>query len=94
MAVLMTLSMFRASFRPDNLYASVSLVGVAPMDGATRSRRSKGMSLVGCDVSGVNAFFVKGRFGQGAIPEPFDAKTHWEPPQYHLAIRRGHPASV
>lgn len=54
--------------------------------------RQKGMSLVGCDAAGVNAFFVRADLAPGRFPEPFDAETHWEPPRYHLAFRRGHPA--
>jgi hypothetical protein len=54
--------------------------------------RAKGMSLVGCDAAGVNAYFVRHELAQGHFPEPFDAETHWEPPRYHLAVRRGHPA--
>jgi hypothetical protein len=53
--------------------------------------REKGMSLVGCDAAGVNAFFVRADLAPGRFPEPFDAETHWEPPRYHLAFRRGHP---
>lgn len=53
--------------------------------------RSKGMSLVGCDIAGVNAFFVRDDLAPGHFRAPFDAETHWEPPRYHLALRRGHP---
>lgn len=53
--------------------------------------RSKGMSLVGCDIAGVNAFFVREDLVAGRFLAPFDAETHWEPPRYHLALRRGHP---
>lgn len=53
--------------------------------------RSKGMSLVGCDIAGVNAFFVRDDLAPGRFRAPFDAETHWEPPRYHLALRRGHP---
>ncbi len=55
--------------------------------------RAKGMSLVGCDIAGVNAFFVRDDLAPGRFPTPFDAETHWEPPRYHFAIRRGHPVS-
>jgi hypothetical protein len=55
--------------------------------------RAKGMSLVGCDAAGVNAFFVRADLASGRFPEPFDAETHWEPPRYYLAFRRGHPTA-
>ena len=55
--------------------------------------QTKGMSLVGCDIAGVNAFFVRAGLAPGRFLAPFDAKTHWEPPRYHLAFRRGHPVA-
>jgi len=56
--------------------------------------RAKGMSLVGCDAAGVNAFFVRADLAPGRFPEPFNAETHWEPPRYYLAFRRGHPTAL
>lgn len=55
--------------------------------------RAKGMSLVGCDIAGVNAFFVRADLAPSRFFAPFDSETHWEPPRYHLAIRRGHPVA-
>lgn len=55
--------------------------------------REKAMSLVGCDAAGINAYFVRDDLAGGRrFAEPFDAENHWEPPRYHLAFRRGHPA--
>jgi hypothetical protein len=34
--------------------------------------------LVGCDLTGTNAFFVKQELCQGAFCEPFDSETHYE----------------
>ena len=46
--------------------------------------RQLGYRLVGCDVSGINAFFVREDLCAGAFVEPFDAETHYEPPRYWL----------
>jgi hypothetical protein len=55
--------------------------------------REKGLSLVGCELSGVNAFFVETDEARGRFREPFTAEEHWEPPRYHMIRRIGHPAS-
>lgn len=52
--------------------------------------REKGMSLVGCDLMGVNAFFVQETLTQGKFLEPFTAETHWEPIRLGQVRRRGH----
>jgi hypothetical protein len=53
----------------------------------------KEMSLVGCELCGVNAFFVDKREAINRFREPFTAETHWEPPRYHLAAHTGHSPS-
>ena len=55
---------------------------------------AKAMSLVGCDLLGVNAFFVGQGEAAGRFREPFIAEAHWEPPRYHLTGHSGHPPSI
>lgn len=56
--------------------------------------RSKGYSLVGCNFSGVNAFFVRNDLAKDLFLEPFTAGNHYEPARYFLIHRRpGHPRS-
>ena len=43
-----------------------------------RIGRTKGMALVGCDLPGVNAFFVAEDEATGRFREPFDAETHFQ----------------
>ncbi|MGF1599222.1 MAG: hypothetical protein ACFCVK_20290 [Acidimicrobiales bacterium] len=50
----------------------------------------KGMVLVGCDLSGVNAFFVD-RAEAGHFAGPFTAEHHYEPARYPMLKHRGHP---
>jgi len=53
---------------------------------------SKGYRLVGCNFSGVNAFFVREDLAGDLFLDPPTAEEHYEPPRYffgHLAS--GHP---
>jgi len=54
---------------------------------------AKGMSLVGCEYIGVNAFFVDLSDAVGRFQGPFTAETHWEPPRYSLVQHAGHKPS-
>lgn len=56
--------------------------------------REKGMSLVGCDFHGVNAFFVADEECEDKFLEPFTAEKHYSPPRYHLIAHRGHPMNM
>lgn len=47
-------------------------------------------SLVGCDISGTNAFFVRNDLVRDRFEAPFTAENHYEPPRYH-PFRWGHP---
>jgi hypothetical protein len=59
-----------------------------------RVGREKQMSLVGCDIRGVNAFFVHERAAGGDLfTSPFTAERHFEPARYGLLSRRGHAAT-
>ena len=48
--------------------------------------------LVGCELTGINAFFVrKGDDNAGRFQRPFEAEHHYEPPRFHMLIHgRGH----
>jgi hypothetical protein len=54
--------------------------------------RMLGYSLVGCDLIGTNAFFVRNDLVGDKFASPFTAENHYEPPRYHLWHRFGHPA--
>ena len=54
----------------------------------------KGYSLVGCSLSGANAFFVRNDLVDGKFEPPFTAEKHYEPARHHFAkIKSGHPSS-
>jgi hypothetical protein len=56
--------------------------------------REKGYCLVGCNISGVNAFFVRTDLVTNQFLAPFTAETHYEPARYYLSgYFAGHLAS-
>jgi hypothetical protein len=52
--------------------------------------RKKGYALVGCDLTGINAFFVREDLVNDHFCEPFTAENHYEVPRYYLTTRFGH----
>lgn len=53
-----------------------------------------GYSLVGCDLAGVNAFFVRNDLVGNRFAGPFTAENHYEPTRYVLGQRLGHPPAI
>ncbi len=54
----------------------------------------KGYCLVGCNLSGANAFFVRSDLVGEQFLAPYTAEQHYEPPRYYLSgYFAGHPAS-
>lgn len=87
---------FVAEYKADRVwdggnYFGASLVSLEALG------RAKGYALVGCNLSGANAFFVRedeltGADGQARFAAPFTAANHYEPPRYELsALPSGHP---
>ncbi len=61
----------------------------ASLDALEALGDDKGYALVGCDVGGVNAFFVRRELVGDKFAAPFTAANHYEPPRHLL----GHIAS-
>ena len=60
----------------------------------TDAMEPKGYSLVGCNLSGANAFFVRNDLLGDKFEAPYTAKYHFEPARYYLTqFASGHPAS-
>jgi hypothetical protein len=53
-----------------------------------------GYVLVGCELSGTNAFFVRRELVDDQFVGPFTARALYEPPRYYLTGRPGHPTRV
>lgn len=55
----------------------------------------KGYKLVGCNLAGINAFFVREDLVSNYFAEPFTAENHYQPPRYYLVPfyqQMGHPS--
>jgi hypothetical protein len=52
--------------------------------------RRKGYCLVGCNYTGVTAFFVREDLVGRHFAEPFNAENHYEPPRYFVRMPNGH----
>jgi hypothetical protein len=65
----------------------------ASLAALARLAQAKGYALVGCGLSGVNAFFVSSDELGDHFVAPFTAQRHHEPLRTALAIRRGPPRS-
>jgi hypothetical protein len=56
--------------------------------------KEKGYALVGCNLTGSNAFFVRQDLTKDRFLSPFTAENHFEPARYWLGMMTsGHPAS-
>jgi hypothetical protein len=56
--------------------------------------QDKGLSLVGCDPVGVNAYLVSTKEVANHFCEPFTAENHYEMPKYILTTHIGHRPST
>jgi len=56
--------------------------------------RDLGYSLVGCDLLGVNAFFVRDSLLNDMFAPPYTSQNHYHPPRYALVARKSHPGAV
>jgi hypothetical protein len=50
-----------------------------------------GYALVGCELVGANAFFVRKDLVADRFAAPFTSENHYEPPRYFLPRNSGHP---
>lgn len=77
-------------YRPDGVWRGTTRFG-ASLKALENIGRSGGYSLVGCDIFGVNAFFVRDDLvGNDLFLAPFTAENHYEPPRYSAVRMRGH----
>ena len=72
------------------VYNTTSYMG-ANLKAYERLGAEMGYALVGCELSGINAFFVRRDLCGDKFAEPFTAENHFEPPRYFLLRRDGHP---
>jgi hypothetical protein len=77
-------------YRPDLIYNCTAYMG-ASLKAYEKLADELGYALVGCETSGINAFFVRRDLCGDKFAEPFTAENHFEPPRYFLLRRDGHP---
>ena len=64
----------------------------ASLSALERLGHGKGYSLVGCELCGINAFFVRSDLVADLFESPFTAERHYEPPRFALRFSwGGHP---
>jgi hypothetical protein len=76
---------WRVDYRPDAKWDGTTYFG-ASLKAFERLGRERGYRLVGCDLSGTNAFFVREDAAVGHFLASGDAATHYEPPRYHFYV--------
>lgn len=79
-------------YNDSNQWNKTSYFG-ASLTALEKLGRQKGYSLVACNYTGVNAFFVRDDLLADRFRGPFTAETHYEPARY-LKLRAGHPSGV
>jgi hypothetical protein len=67
-----------------------SLYFGASLKALERLGRELGYALVGCEITGTNAFFVRQDLVGDAFSAPYTAENHYEPPRYFLTRTVGH----
>lgn len=80
-------------YNPDHLWDGTDNFG-ASLQFLEKKMKEKGYLLVGCNLTGTNAFFVRADLEQGKFEPPFTAKKHFQPARYYLlGLFSGHRPS-
>lgn len=81
---------YEVPYRPEGQWQGTTRFG-ASLKALERIGRENGYSLVGCDIFGVNAFFVRDDLcSEEKFLAPFTAETHYQPPRFSAVGMRGH----
>jgi len=85
---------WEVEYRPDAQWQGDNLFG-ASLKRLEQIGDDLGYRLVGCDLTGINAYFVRSDLcTEDKFLPPFTAEHHYEPPRLHfLSCGRGHPAA-
>jgi len=82
---------FEVEYRADAQWTGDNIFG-ASLKRLELIGRKLGYSLVGCDVTGINAFFVRDDLVGEKFQGPFNSEQHYEPPRFaFLRCSMGHP---
>ncbi len=81
---------YEVPYRADGQWVGTTRFG-ASLKALERIGRENGYSLVGCDIFGVNAFFVRDDLcSEEKFLPPFTAEAHYQPPRFSAVGMRGH----
>jgi len=80
-------------YQKDGLWDGSQVFG-ASLKAYERLGGEQGYALVGCDLVGANAFFVRQDLLGDKFVAPYTAENHYEPPRYGLVYRWAHPARL
>jgi hypothetical protein len=81
---------WKVEYRPDMVHNCTAYMG-ASLKAYEKLGAELGYALVGCDLGGINAFFVRRDLCGDHFAAPFTAENHFEPPRFFLIRRDGHP---
>jgi hypothetical protein len=81
---------WKVDYDPRRVWDGTSHFG-ASLKAMERLAAERGERLVGCDLCGANAYFVRADLCDDRFEGPFTAERHHEPPRYHLSTRMSHP---
>lgn len=85
---------YEVPYDPEALWNGSNLFG-GSLKALELIGREKAMSLVGCDLMGINAYFVADEFIGDKFLTPYTAEQHYQPPRYRFARGdRGHPHAL
>ena len=85
---------YEVPYDPAGLWQGTTRFG-ASLKALERIGREGGYSLVGCDIFGVNAFFVRDDLcSEEQFSAPFTAEHHFQPPRFSAVHMRGHGRHV
>lgn len=84
---------WKVTYEPSRVWDQSQNFG-ASLKALERLGRELGYSLVGCDLAGMNAFFVRDDLVGDRFAAPFTAENHYEPVRYALLHRRGHRRAI
>jgi len=80
------------AYNPGHVWDETDYFG-ASLTALEKLFADKGYSLVGCNISGANAFFVRNDLVEDHFHPPFTAENHYEPARYWIVdgFTSGHP---
>jgi hypothetical protein len=80
-------------YNPNAINEGTNYFGVS-LKGLEILGRQKGYCLVGCNYTGVDAFFVREDLVGDHFARPFTSENHYEPARYFCRMPNGHPPAV